>query len=117
MAKEKKVEKVELVAKDGTKAKDITQQFILDYCVKNGKIAWLKEQRNAEITYNKYPLSDKPVNEGGRRKQDKTKEPEEAKRHYTFLEIKQHFIKEFYPELIATKAPKKKSFFDLIDEL
>ena len=117
MAKEKNVKKVELVAKDGTTAKAITQEFILNYCVKNGKVDWLKNERNAEVEYDKYPLSDKPVNEGGRRKQDKSKTPEKAKRHYTFLEIKQHFIKEFYPELVPAKAPKKKAFFDLIDEL
>ena len=72
MAKEK-TKKVELVAKDGTTAKDVNQQFIINYCVKNNEIAWLKEQRNAEVKALKYPLSDAPVNEGGRRKQDKTK--------------------------------------------
>ena len=116
MAKEK-TKKVELVANDGTTAKDINQQFILDYCVKNNQVEWLKEQRNTEVTGLKYPLSDAPVNEGGRRKQDKTKEPTEVKRHYTFLEIKQHFIKKFYPELVPAKKDKKPSFFDLIDAL
>lgn len=116
MAKEK-TKKIELVAKDGTKAADINQQFILDYCVKNNEIAWLKEQRNTEVKALKYPLSDAPVNEGGRRKQDKSKAPTETTRHYTFLEIKQHFIIKFYPELVPAKKPKKESFFDMIDKL
>ena len=116
MAKET-AKKVELVAKDGTTAKDVNQQFIINYCVKNNEIAWLKEQRNAEVKALKYPLSDAPVNEGGRRKQDKTKAPTETTRHYTFLEIKQHFIAKFYPELVPAKKPKKESFFDLLDKL
>lgn len=109
MAKEKKAEKVELVAKNGTKASDITMQYMYDYCTDIGDadaLDWFIEITERKIEYDKYPLSDAPVNEGGRRKRDKTKEPVKATRKLTYPEIKKEFIEKFYPELIPAKKPK-----------
>lgn len=108
-----------LKAKDGTTAKDITNEFILNYCKNAGPdaIAWLKNEIETEVEALKYPLGDEPAEKSHRRKQDKTKEPIKVMRHYTFFEIKKHFIEKYYPELIKEKKPKKKSFFDLVREL
>lgn len=108
MAKEK-TKKVELVAKNGTKASDITMQYMFDYCNDIGDadaLDWFIEITERKVEYDKYPLSDAPVNEGGRRKRDKTKEPVKATRKLTFPEIKKEFIEKFYPELIPAKKPK-----------
>ena len=109
MAKEKKAEKVELVAENGTKASDFTMQYMYDYCTDNGDpdaLDWFIEITERKVEYDKYPLSDAPVNEGGRRKRDKTKEPVKATRKLTYPEIKKEFIEKFYPELIPAKKPK-----------
>ena len=108
MAKEK-TKKVELVAKNGTKASDITMQYMFDYCNDIGDadaLDWFIEITERKVEYDKYPLSDAPVNEGGRRKRDKTKEPVKATRKLTYPEIKKEFIEKFYPELIPAKKPK-----------
>ena len=108
MAKEK-TKKVELVAENGTKASDITMQYMYDYCTDNGDpdaLDWFIEITERKVEYDKYPLSDAPVNEGGRRKRDKTKEPVKATRKLTYPEIKKEFIEKFYPELIPVKKPK-----------
>jgi len=108
MAKEK-AKKVELVAKNGTKASDITMQYMFDYCNDIGDadaLDWFIEITERKVEYDKYPLSDAPVNEGGRRKRDKTKEPVKATRKLTYPEIKKEFIEKFYPELIPAKKPK-----------
>lgn len=108
MAKEK-TKKVELVAKDGTKASDITMQYMYDYCTDMGDaedLDWFIEITERKVEYDKYPLSDAPVNEGGRRKRDKTKKPVKATRKLTYPEIKKEFIEKFYPELIPAKKPK-----------
>ena len=108
MAKET-AKKVELVAKNGTKASDITMQYMYDYCTDIGDadaLDWFIEITERKVEYDKYPLSDAPVNEGGRRKRDKTKEPVKATRKLTYPEIKKEFIEKFYPELIPEKKPK-----------
>lgn len=108
MAKEK-TKKVELVAKNGTKASDITMQYMYDYCTDIGDadaLDWFIEITERRVEYDKYPLSDAPVNEGGRRKRDKTKEPVKATRKLTYPEIKKEFIEKFYPELIPAKKLK-----------
>lgn len=108
MAKEK-TKKVELVAKNGTKASDITMQYMYDYCTDiddADALDWFIEITERKVEYDKYPLSDAPVNEGGRRKRDKTKKPVKATRKLTYPEIKKEFIEKFYPELIPAKKPK-----------
>ena len=108
MVKEK-AKKVELVAKNGTKASDITMQYMYDYCTDIGDadaLDWFIEITERKVAYDKYPLSDAPVNEGGRRKRDKSKEPVKATRKLTYPEIKKEFIEKFYPELIPAKKPK-----------
>ena len=108
MAKEK-TKKVELVAKNGTKASDITMQYMYDYCTDiddADALDWFIEITERKVEYDKYPLSDAPVNEGGRRKRDKAKEPVKATRKLTYPEIKKEFIEKFYPELIPAKKPK-----------
>ena len=108
MAKEK-TKKVELVAKNGTKASDITMQYMYDYCTDIGDadaLDWFIEITERKVAYDKYPLSDAPVKEGARRKRDKSKDPVKATRKLTYPEIKKEFIEKFYPELIPAKKPK-----------
>ena len=63
MVKEK-AKKVELVAKNGTKASDITMQYMYDYCTDIGDadaLDWFIEITERKVEYDKYPLSDAPV--------------------------------------------------------
>lgn len=76
---------------------EIGKDFILNFIKEKHPedIPWLKELAQ-RTTYSKKLGKDIPI---------------------TFLTIRQEFTKKYFPNLIKPPKPKKKTFFELIDEL
>lgn len=107
MAKKKKeAEKkppviISLNGKD-TEVGKIAIEDIITYCKKNNEVAWLKDLASQTRVY-----VDKET------KEEKT-------RKISFIEIRNEFLRKFYPEQAPKKKEdreKKKTFYDLINEL
>lgn len=75
--------------------KDIDFDFIKDYCVENGQVDWLKKVAKTKV----------PNDKNGR------------KRKISFIEIRNEFAEKFFPAIVPVAKPKKKSIYELIDEL
>ncbi len=67
---------------------------IQEYCVQNGQVAWLKEI-----------AAQKKVGKDGK------------ERRISFIELRNAFARQFFPDLVPAPKPRKKSMFDIIDEL
>lgn len=73
---------------------------IITFCKENNEIAWLKDIAKKEFDY-----------------KDK-KTGEDKKRKISFIEIRNEFLRKFYPdEAPKSEKVEKKTFYDLIDEL
>ena len=75
--------------------KDIDFEFIKEYCVDNGHVDWLKKLAKSKV----------PNDKNG------------VKRRISFIEIRNEFTKKFFPALVPVAKPKKKSIYDIIEEL
>lgn len=73
--------------------KNINFDFIVNYCVRNGEVEWLKQCSHEPV----------PVDKNGN------------ERRKSFIEIRSEFIEHFFPELKA--KPKKPTIYDIIDSL
>ena len=79
-------------------AKEINLEFIRNYCSQAAeRKAWYNSAVKKTVICKVYP-------KGADGKADRTQEPKEVERSITFIQLKQEFIKEYFPEL----APKKK---------
>ena len=74
--------------------KDMKIEDIINWCVANGQVAWLKAE--SAKTY-------------------KTEDGKE--RRISFIELKLAFVKEFMPEIAPKAQTKKPSMYDLIAKL
>lgn len=89
-------------------AKDITMDFIYNYCKENGKGEWFNTNLQSEVEVKVYPKKE------GTNKADKTQAPISTKKtRISFIEFRTRFIKEFFPSL-APKKPAKKSMYDYV---
>ena len=72
----------------------INSDYIIDWCVKNGEVAWLKA-----TAAKKFPTEDG------------------KERSISFVELKLAFVEKFMPEIAPQKKEKKPSMFDRIAAL
>lgn len=83
--------------KDAITLKDITFDFIEKYCEENDRADWLN------IVFEDVEV--------------KTKEGETKIKPISFLQVRNAFVKEFFPELIQPAKPKKLSMRDRVRAL
>lgn len=100
------------VNKEEVKIKDLTAQNIIDWCVANNEVAWLKETCAKKYEYKSYPK----VRIDGKLKADKTQAPVVKEGKITFVQLKSFFISKYFPEA-AKGGAKKESFIDIIANL
>lgn len=81
------------------KQKAIQFEHIYKYCSEHNEIEWLKEASN------------KPAQRHNR----KTHELEACRP--SFLEIRNDFLRKFFPKLLGETKPKKPTIYELIDAL
>ena len=79
------------------KLNDIKLDFIIDYCKEHGEVDWLKN-----TSHKVFVLT--------------TDDGEEEERKISFIELRNEFVRKFFPDLLPKKE-KKKSMYELIDEL
>ena len=91
----------------------LTIQDIIDWCVKNNQVAWLKAKAAEEREFKKYPR----VKVDGKWKTDKTQEPTIEKRPISFIQLKIDFVEKFMPEIAPKKQANKVTMYDLIKAL
>lgn len=77
---------------------NIKFQDILDYCLENNQVAWLKEVAATKII----------------RKDEKGEEYED---NITFIELKLAFVRKFMPEIAPAPKVNKPTMFDIINAL
>lgn len=95
------------------KVKEVTPQFIAQWCKENGKVDWYKAEATKIVDCLVYP---RVKNEEGKNVADKSQEPKVEKRAVTFLQFKNTFIETFGAEIgIARKTAPKTNFRNLID--
>ena len=86
-------------AKKPEKINDLSADFILEYCQKNGHVKWLQETANqTKVVKNKKTL-------------------EETVKRIGFFELRKAFAEKFFPELVPTKKKKNQTFYDKIMNL
>lgn len=85
---------------------------IINWCVANKEVAWLKAEAKKEVAYKVYPR----VKVDGKMVVDKTAEPKTEMRKISFIQLKHNFCEKFMPELLPQKT-QKLSMYDLIDAL
>ncbi len=90
---------INLNGKD-TEVGKISIDDIIAYCKKNKEVAWLKDLASQTKVY-----VDKETQE-------------EKTRKISFIEIRNEFLRKFYPDQAPKKEKEKaKTFYDLINEL
>lgn len=75
--------------------KEVSLDYIIDYCEKHKKVDWLKNIASTEVAPNK---------NGKERK-------------ISFIEIRNAFVREFMPEIAPSAKPKKPSMYERIANL
>lgn len=88
-------------------AKDITLDFIIDYCKKNKQQAWYNAQLDTQYTQKVYPR----VKKDGKTVVDKSQPYTEVARPITFIQLRQNFIAAFMPELLPAKKDTVSKMF------
>lgn len=83
--------------------KQITLEFIRDYCITNNQKDWYNTELTKTFPQKIYPRIEKD----GKKVLDKTQEPTIEMRPITFVQLKADFIEKFFPEL-APKNDKAK---------
>ena len=92
---------------------NMTIQDIMDWCVENNEVVWLKTIAKKKIDCKVYPR----VKVDGKSVADKSKEPKIQKRPITFIQIKKAFCEKFMPEIIPEKKAKTPTMYELIESL
>lgn len=87
---------------------------IIDWCKENNQTEWLKKEAAKEITIEKYP---RVKGADGKMTIDKTQAPKKVKAKNTFINIKIAFCEKFMPEIMPKAKEKKKTMYDIINEL
>ena len=101
----------EKIAKKKEIYKNISSDDIINWCVENKQVEWLKEEAQKQIPHKIYPK----VERNGKKKMDKTQEPiGETYKRITFVEMKLDFCDKFFPVLSPERQDKKESMFDRI---
>lgn len=88
-------------------AKEITIDFIRDYCIKNNQQAWYNALIAQKIQIKTFP---KVRNAEGKLVADKSAEPRIKEGKITFVQIKKEFIAKFFPELKAKEKAAAKMY-------
>lgn len=88
-------------------AKEITLDYIIDYCKKNNQAAWYNAQLDKTYPQKVYPR----VKKDGKTVVDKTQPYTIEQRPITFIQLKQNFIAAFMPELAPKKTEKASKMF------
>lgn len=76
---------------------------IINWCVANNQVEWLKAEAQKKTTRKVYPK----ITQDGKKVTDKTQTPTIIEQPITFIEIKKDFVDKFMPE-IAPKAKEAK---------
>lgn len=92
--------------------KDMKINDIINWCVANNQVAWLKAEAAKKVPCKVYPK----VEKDGKKVVDKTAEPKIEQRPITFIQIKNNFVRQFMPELLPKKE-KQATMYDLINAL
>ena len=91
----------------------MTIDDIIDYCVNNNEVAWLKEVSSRTTAYKVYPR----IKVDGKSVADKSQKPITQHRKISFIEIKTKFVEKFMPEIAPKKKEEKPTFYDRIAAL
>ena len=86
---------------------------IINWCVANNQVAWLKAEAAKKVPYKVYPK----VVKDGKKVADKTAEPTIELRPISYIQIKNDFVNTFMPEIAPKKKEAKPSMYDLINAL
>lgn len=110
--------------------KDMKIEDIMEWCIANNQIEWLKAIKDKKVPYKVYPRLKVPrtdengnnvVNEKGKilykSVVDKTKAPRTQMKKPNFMHIKNEFVKAFMPELMPVKKEKEPNMYEKIDLL
>lgn len=92
--------------------KDMKINDIINWCVANNQVAWLKAEAAKKVPCKVYPK----VEKDGKKVVDKSAEPTVEMRPITFIQIKNNFVRQFMPELLPKKEAKQ-TMYDLIKAL
>lgn len=97
------------------KLKDITPEFIINWCKENGEVEWLKAEASKTQTFKRYP---RVKGEDGKYRADKTQPPVITTERVAFTTVKAAFVKKF-GDKFGVEKPKEKepNFFTVVDEL
>ena len=93
-------------------------EHIIEWCVANNEVEWLKETAAKKTECKVYPRK-KVVNAEGKKVSvaDKSQKPRIEERNISFIEIKQAFCEKFMPEIIPVAKEKTASMYDIIAAL
>lgn len=86
---------------------------IINWCVANKQVAWLKAEAAKTVPCKVYPK----VEKDGKMVVDKKATPTIEMRPITFIQIKTNFVNTFMPEIAPKKKEAKPSMYDLIKAL
>ena len=93
--------------------KSMKIQDIINWCVANNQVAWLKAKAAEKVPCQVYPK----VMVNGKKVADKNATPTTELRPITFIQIKTDFVNQFMPEIAPAKKEKKPTMYELISEL
>lgn len=86
---------------------------IINWCVANNQVAWLKAKMSEKHPCKVYPK----VEKDGKKVVDKTATPKEEMRPITFIQVKTDFVNKFMPEIAPKKKEKKPTMYELVAAL
>lgn len=90
--------------------KSMKIEDIMDWCVTNNQVAWLKAEASRKVECKVYP-------KGSDGKADKTQPAKTVLRPITFIQIKTDFVNKFMPEIAPKGKPKGATMYDKIAAL
>jgi hypothetical protein len=99
--------------------KDITIDYIINYCKENNQVEWLKAKAKETTIQERYTGKVRGKNKAGKEcwLVDKNSPKEKVKAPITFIEIKKAFCEKFMPEIIPQAKDKAPSMYDRIAAL
>ncbi len=101
------------------KYEKLTIDDVINWCVENNQVSWLKTTAEQEVEIKEYPKKSVVLENGKTVKRaDRSAEPVMKKVKMPFTMLKHEFCKKFFPDKLPTEAAKTKlSMLDRIRAL